>query len=1154
MQNRDVFVKDPTTFSIPNDGVAVVAEPQTPEEWEVLRYELSSFVCEGEYREGLHRILSTYLAHLSKPKQPAVWISGFYGSGKSHLARVLQYLWNDVTFPDGARARGLARLPQEIADLLDTLTTEGKQRGGLWSAAGKLGATRGNIQLDVLKVALRGAGLPTSYAQARLVLWLHQKGLYQAVAAGVAQRGATFDDELQNMYVSSELAESVFAVHPGFAHSPLDVSDLLAAQFPIKDAIEDDELLETLEAVLRLQSTAPAASKGIPLTLLIFDELQQSIGEQPDRALAIQKVVEACSSRFGSRILFVGTGQAALEATPQLSKLQDRFTVRVSLEDKDVERVVREVVLRKRPDQTAALHDVLDAASGEINRHLAGSRIAASLADAQDLIPDYPLLPTRRRFWERALRAIDRAGTAAQLRTQLRVVHEAAKSVAAAPLGTVVGADIIYDQQKSAMQQSGVLLREIAVMIDEQRRNRTADGVLRSRLCALIFLIGELPRSGPLATGLSATEDTLADLLVEDLPAGSGALRQRVPRVLEQMVEDGVLMVVGGEYRLQTKESAEWEREYRSRRARILADDTRIASDRTTEFRTAIQQELRGIKLLHGASKTPRRYELHFGDAPPPANSDAVPVWVRDEWLTSQKAMRDEAQAAGMDSPIVFVLLPRQEAEELKNALASRAAARDTLGARPSAQTTQEGVEARRAMETRQNTEDGRVQAIVADILRSARVFQGGGQEVVGDTLASAVETAIDAALARLFPNFSMADDPNWGKVVKRVGEGAGDPLAALGYHGDADQHPVCKEVRAFLGTGKKGSEVRKQFQGVGYGWPQDAVDGALLALTAGGYVRAEKNGQVTPARQIAQSQIGVLEFRSETQVVTAMQRIQVRKLIQDMGLPVRNGEEAEAIPRVLQRLVDLAADAGGPPPLPERPSTAAIQALQALSGNEQFVAVYEARANLLDSFHAWSKAKALREERRPAWETVQRLLAHAAGRHVVQEVTPQVDAILGQRLLLAEPDPVKPLVEMLCSDLRQALRGARKRVVEVRERELKLMQATDEWNKLDDEQWRQLFHANHVGPVAELDIGTDDKLLRALDEKPLSAWETEAVAVPTRMRQAREQAAKLLEPMAVRVQPKSATLHNETDLDAYLAELRDEVSAILQAGNPVIL
>lgn len=134
------------------------------------------------------------------------------------------------------------------------------------------------------------------------------------------------------------------------------------------------------------------------------------------------------------------------------------------------------------------------------------------------------------------------------------------------------------------------------------------------------------------------------------------------------------------------------------------------------------------------------------------------------------------------------------------------------------------------------------------------------------------------------------------------------------------------------------------------------------------------------------------------------------------------------------------------------------MQELQALSGNDQFVAVYEARGSLLDSFVAWSKAKSWREERKPEWDRLTWLLAHADGRHVVAEIQPQVDAIQQQRLLLAEPDPVKPLVEALCNDQRQALQVVRQRVIEVRERELQAMAATAEWNKLDDEQWSKLF------------------------------------------------------------------------------------------------
>ena len=53
---------------------------------------------------------------------------------------------------------------------------------------------------------------------------------------------------------------------------------------------------------------------------------------------------------------------------------------------------------------------------------------------------------------------------------------------------------------------------------------------------------------------------------------------------------------------------------------------------------------------------------------------------------------------------------------------------------------------------------------------------------------------------------------------------------------------------------------------------------------------------------------------------------------------------------------------------------------------------------------------------------------------------------------------------------------------------------------------------------------------------------------------EAREQAAKLLEPKAVKVRPRSVTLHSEAELDAYLAELRSEILNNLQTGSPVII
>ena len=58
---------------------------------------------------------------------------------------------------------------------------------------------------------------------------------------------------------------------------------------------------------------------------------------------------------------------------------------------------------------------------------------------------------------------------------------------------------------------------------------------------------------------------------------------------------------------------------------------------------------------------------------------------------------------------------------------------------------------------------------------------------------------------------------------------------------------------------------------------------------------------------------------------------------------------------------------------------------------------------------------------------------------------------------------------------------------------------------------------------------------------------------LPPRVTKAREQAAKLIEPAAIRMTPPSATLRTQEDLEAYLDDLRARIEAKLPDG-PVVL
>jgi len=171
MNNREIYQKDPATLKLVNEGVASVNDEKTSQALAVLRYELETFVCDGQYEKGMAHILETYLKNIDQAQQPAVWVSGFYGSGKSHLVKMLRALWDNTVFEDGATARGIANLPQNIRDSLKELTTQAKRHGGLHAASGTLGAgASGSVRLALLRIIFKSVGLPEQYPFARFVV------------------------------------------------------------------------------------------------------------------------------------------------------------------------------------------------------------------------------------------------------------------------------------------------------------------------------------------------------------------------------------------------------------------------------------------------------------------------------------------------------------------------------------------------------------------------------------------------------------------------------------------------------------------------------------------------------------------------------------------------------------------------------------------------------------------------------------------------------------------------------------------------------------------------------------------------------------------------------------------------------------------------
>lgn len=1151
MKIKDILQRDPSTHALVNLGQARIADDSSGKVLEELRGELSTFVCEGQYADGIQRILSSYLSNLTQTSQKGAWVSGFFGSGKSHLLKMLCHLWADTRFRDGSTARSLVpSMPDDLRSLLRELDTAGKRAGGVFSAAGALpSGTTDHVRRTILSVILAGADLPRTYPQAQFVLWLKEKGGHDVVRDAVKRAGHDWTSELNDLYVSDVIAAALLEWKPTFAANEGAAKELLCAQFrdPETD-ITTDQFLRDVKRVLKL-----AGRDGrTPCTLIVLDEVQQYIGDSNDRSTLVTEVTEALSKQLDSHVLVVASGQSALTATPKLQKLTDRYTIRVQLSDQDVEAVIRKVLLQKKPASISAVREFLEKHGGEVSRQLTGTRIGETAQDRDFIVDDYPLLPARRRFWEHCFRAVDAAGTQSQLRSQLRIIHDAVARLCDCEMGATVPGDELFEALAPEMVNTGVLLREINERIINLSKDGTVEGKLARRICGLVFLISRLPREAGADIGVHATKEHIADLLVDDLLADNGKLRSSVEIGLEKLAASGALMKVGDEYRLQTKEGAEWDAEFRRRQSKLANDDADIQIRRDQLMYADADRIIRSVKIVQGAAKEARQIVISRDQAPPTGNGENVPLWLRDGWSASEKEILDAARSAGTDSPTVFVFLPRQAADELRKLIVDAESAQQTIDAKGTP-TTREGEEAKHSMESRRNAAVRQRDELIKQVVAHAKVFQGGGSELLQASLEERIREATNAALVRLFPRFKEADSAAWETVIKRAKEGADQPFSPVGQSGPTEQHPVCQAVTSTIGSGKVGGDVRKVLRASPYGWPQDAIDASLIALHRTEHLSVTLNGALLAPGQLDQSKISKAHFHVEHTPPTIIERLRVRKLMQELKVSCKPGEETSKTAEFIALLLELGSGTGGAPPLPDSPNLMALEELNSIVGGPQIKAL-AARAETLEKrIVEWTKTKELVDARKPTWDIVERLAKHAHSIEAASDALKQVGAVRTQRLLLESTDPVAPLRSTLADALRKAVLEAHAALEAAYAKGITSLETSSLWPRLTDADRSTILASVDLLPVAPLELSTDVALLSALDARSVSARNAETDAVPGRVQKALEKAARHLEPMVRSISIERSTLATADDVDAWVERQKKTLVEAIKDG-PVLV
>ncbi len=328
---------------------------------DVIEQELSEYVITRELKKHFITFFNYYGDAFDQPTADmGVWISGFFGSGKSHFLKMLSYLLENKEVKG---IRSVERFRKKFED--DPATFMLIDR-----------ATKGPTETILFNIDIEGFSNKDKTAVLRVFakMFYNHLGFYgenlkvAMMERYIDQQGKT--DEFRRVFEEKKgkswlEMRRVFAFNGKFIiptlMEVLDMSeDDAKAWFNDKTATEISiaQLVEDMKAYV---DTKPANFR----LLFMIDEVGQYVGTDTDMLLNLQSLTEKIGSECEGKIWVICTGQEAIDEiikvrADEFSRIQARFKTRLSLSSSSVDEVIQKRILKKKPEAVKELESVYE--------------------------------------------------------------------------------------------------------------------------------------------------------------------------------------------------------------------------------------------------------------------------------------------------------------------------------------------------------------------------------------------------------------------------------------------------------------------------------------------------------------------------------------------------------------------------------------------------------------------------------------------------------------------------------------------------------------------------------------------------------------------------------------------------------------------------
>ena len=548
MNIRSMFAKD---INRDINGVVKVAQ----DDERSLSQELSEYIITKELRRHFRTFFDHYTKALDAPTDRiGVWISGFFGSGKSHFLKMLSCLLSNrvvqgkpaieyfsdkfddpMMYADAVRC---ASVPTE--SILFNIDIEGpvtKDKTAVLRVFAKMFYDHCGFYGDDLKVA-------------KLERFIDRQGKTEAFRRRFEEINGQPWVDTRDSFAFFE--DDVVAV----LQSVLGMSETAARNW-----FNGEETNELSIAQLVEDIRAYADSKGKNFRLLFMvEEVGQYIGDDGDLMINLQSLVEEIGSRCMGKVWVMVTSQEAIDSVVKISgddfsKIQGRFNTRLSLSSSSVDEVIKKRVLAKTDEADQLLRMEYDRQAPVLKNLFTFNNPVLDIkgfSGCEEFAASFPFVPYQFLVIQKVLAEIRKHGNAGKHlsggeRSMLSGFQEAAQQVQDRDENALVPFHLFYDTVSTFLESP---IRRVIDRCQNAADHRDGIEPQDVAVLKLLYLIRYID-------DIKANIDNIAILMIDDIRTDKIALRAQVAASLERLQAQNYVSRSGDSYAFLTDEEQE---------------------------------------------------------------------------------------------------------------------------------------------------------------------------------------------------------------------------------------------------------------------------------------------------------------------------------------------------------------------------------------------------------------------------------------------------------------------------------------------------------------------------------------------------------------------------------------------------------------------